>query len=354
MANYYYEGTDTLGNARKGTLEAIGYLEALQQLREKQILPIRVSKEGILRRIMHLRKAGNKEKFRITFCKQMSLMLEAGIPINQAVIVAVQGNNQSYQRLGERLAESLKKGYTLSDAMKLSEGCFTPFIIAITRAGELSGNLATALDRLHKMLARNHAVSEKLKQALTYPAFLVIAGMMMLMLLIRQILPVFATVFASMNARLPQSTSLLLEIGEHLQQYLLYAAGGVLLVMLLLKICRRQKSWAIKMDRLVLAVPLLGGLWWNKEQAVFFSTLSMLIGSGIRINYGVELLRDMCSNLYLRFQYESMLIWLSQGYGLANCLRRSRLYSPMVIAMVEAGEKTGELSNMLEIGRAHV
>ena len=348
MANYYYEGTDTLGNARKGTLEAIGYLEALQKLQEQQILPIKVAKEGILRRLLHPAKTGDKDKFRISFCKQMSLMLEAGIPINQAVKIAVQGNDQAYQRLGEKMAESLKKGYTLSDAMKLSEGYFTPFIIAITRAGEMSGNLAIALERLHRILERNHAVAEQLKRSLTYPAFLIIVSMMMLVLLIHQILPVFATVFASMNAQLPWTTSLLLEVGEHLQEYLLYAAGGVLFMMILLKVCRRRKSWAIKLDKLVLAVPLLGGLWWNKEQAIFFSTLSMLIGSGIRINYGVELLRDMCSNMYLRFQYESMLIQLSQGYGLAQCLKRSRMYAPMVVTMVEAGEKTGDLSNMLE------
>ena len=348
MANYYYEGTDALGNIRKGSLEAIGNMEALQKLREQQIIPIRVAREGILRKLLHPARTGDREKFRIAFCKQMSLMLEAGIPIDNAVKIAVQGNSSAYQRLGEKMAESLKKGYTLSDAMKLSEGYFTPFIVAITRAGELSGNLASSLERLHRILERNHAVSEKLKRALSYPAFLTVVSMMMLVLLIHQILPVFATVFASMDAQLPWTTLMLLALGEHLQDYLMYAAIGVLLAMAVLKLCRRRKSWAIRLDRMKLAVPLLGGLCRHKEEAVFFSTLSMLIGSGIRINYGVELLRDMCSNAYLKFSYESMLIQLSQGYGLASCLRRSQIYAPMVVTLVEAGERTGELSNMLD------
>ena len=353
MGCFCYKGADVQGKSLNGTLEAAGYLEAVQELRHQGIMPIKVVNEGLWHRLKRLFREGNwavwssNEAFVIGFCKQMSLMLEAGLPMDQAAVVAVSGGGAGYQQLGIRLADSLKRGYTLSESMKLAKGGFTPFVIAIIRAGERSGNLPEALESLHKVLEQNYAAAKKLKGALTYPGFLCILSLCMVVLLIHQVLPVFATVFTTMDVKLPWITELLLGLGDNLLKLVFYACGGILGGLVLTKVLRSNRQACMRLDQLKLKLPLLGRLWWQQEQAVFFGTMSMLIGSGIRINYGLELLGDMCTNAYLRFAYESMKLQISQGYSFAKCLKRSGLYSPMIEAMAEAGERTGELAAML-------
>ena len=142
-------------------------------------------------------------------------------------------------------------------------------------------------------------------------------------------------------------TRLLLELGDNLRQLVAYGCGGILGLLLIIKLFRRSRAMCIRLDKLKLKLPIVGRLWQHQEQAVFFGTLSMVLSSGVGINYGLELLEEMCPNAYLRFVYESMRMQLSQGYGLAGCLQRSGLYNPMVEAMAEAGERTGELAGML-------
>lgn len=353
MGSFSYKGTDARGNTRNGTLEAACYLEAVQELKQQGIMPIKVVSDGFWRHLERwFRKEcwgsqNSKEAFVIGFCKQMALMLEAGLPIDQAASIAVSGGGANYQRLGIKLSDSLKCGYTLSESMKLAKGQFSPFVIAITRVGEMSGNLPEALARLHKVLEQNQAAAKKLQGALTYPGFLCVLSLCMVVLLIHQVLPVFAAVFASMEAELPWTTNMLLKLGDNLQELLLYGCVGVLSLLLLIKLLRRSRTMSIKLDRMRLKLPLVGRLWWQQEQALFFSTMSILMGSGIRVNYGLELLADMCSNAYLKFMYESMKLQMTQGYSLAKCLQRSGLYTPMIEAMAEAGERTGELAGML-------
>lgn len=354
MGCFCYKGADIQGRSLKGSVEAAGYLEAVQELRQQGIMPIKVFREGVWHRLKRLFREGNwalwssREAFVIGFCKEMSLMLEAGLPMDQAAVVAVSGGGTRYQQLGIRLADSLKRGYTLSESMKLAQGGFSPFVIAITRAGEMSGNLPEALESLHKVLEQNHAAAKKLRGALTYPGFLCILSLGMVMLLIHQVLPVFATVFAAMDVNLPWITELLLGLGDNLPKLVLYACGGILGLVVLTKALGSNRYGSMRLDRLKLKLPVVGRLWWQQEQAVFFGTMSMLIGSGIRINHGLELLGNMCTNTYLRFVYESMRLQISQGHSFAKCLKGSGLYSPMIEAMAEAGERTGELATMLD------
>ncbi len=351
MESFFYEGTDTGGNRQQGRVEAAGYLEAVEKIKLQGLLPIKLWRQGLWGRLkerLRARSSSGKEAFVIAFCKEMSLMLEAGLPIDQATAIAAKGGGKGYGKIGIRLADNLKRGYALSESMKLAEGVFSPLVIAIARAGERSGNLPEALGRLHKILATSHAAREKLKGAMAYPAFLCLVSLSMLMLLVYQVLPVFATVFASMGAKVPWTTELLLGMGEHLELVLLYLCGGALGVFALVKCLRGSRTMAIRLDKGLLQIPFLGRLWWQQEQAVFFGTLSMLMASGVRVNYGLELLGEMCPNAYLKFAYESMGMQMSQGHSLARCLQRSGLYPPMVEAMVEAGEKTGELAGMLD------
>ena len=203
MHKYTYEGMNKAGSREKGYIQADSVKEAMTELRRQQIVPIKV------RRSWLPQQKNNLEKFRINFCKQMAVMLEAGIPTMQAVDISM-GNREDVKGM---LKDNLAKGYALSTAMQMSKGYFSDFMVSVVRAGELSGNLPQVLAKLHEILKKNHDSKEKLKGIMIYPMFLCSVSGFLMLLLLYQVLPVFATVFAGFDAQLPWITTMLLSWG---------------------------------------------------------------------------------------------------------------------------------------------
>ena len=337
MHKYCYVGLNNAGSREKGKIMAESVREAISKLQAQEIVPLKVSRSYLPEQ------KRNIEKFRINFCKQMAAMLGAGIPTLQAIDSAM-GDKDDAKRI---IKDNLAKGYALSTAMQMSKEYFSGFMVSVVRAGELSGNLPEVMLRLHDILKKNHASKEKIKGIMLYPLFLCCASGILIALLLYQVLPIFATVFASFDAELPWSTQLLLELGDNLS---LYLAQGLLLSFLLAgllyKIYHTVKG-GIFIDRIRLRLPLLGRLARRQEQAMFFNTMAMLIESGISIRSSIELLEHICQNLYLQFKYKSINRQLSQGSSLSAAMKLTGIYSAMEMAVVCAGEKSGELSAML-------
>ena len=337
MHKYTYEGMNKAGSREKGYIQADSVKEAMTELRRQQIVPIKV------RRIWLPQQKNNLEKFRINFCKQMAVMLEAGIPTMQAVDISM-GNREDVKGM---LKDNLAKGYALSTAMQMSKGYFSDFMVSVVRAGELSGNLPQVLSKLHEILKKNHDSKEKLKGIMIYPMFLCSVSGFLMLLLLYQVLPVFATVFAGFDAQLPWITTMLLKLGDNLTLYLGQGMVVFLLVGGILYRIYHTHKGGIFLDRLRLGMPLLGRLCRQREQAVFFNTMAMLINSGISIRRSLELLENICQNMYLQFKYKSMNRQLAQGSSLSGAMSVAGVYSHMEMTVVGAGEKSGELAGML-------
>ena len=337
MHKYCYVGLNNAGVKEKGKLMAESVREAISKLQAQEIVPLRVSRSYLPERKRNL------EKFRINFCKQMAVLLEAGIPALQAIDSAM-GSKEEAKRI---VKDSLVKGYALSTAMQMSKGYFSEFMVSVVRAGELSGNLPEVMQRLHDILKKNHDSKEKIKGIMFYPLFLCCASTVLIILLLYQVLPIFATVFAGFDAELPWSTRILLDIGDNLSVYLLQMLLLVILLAGLLYRIYHVGKGGIFLDRIRLRLPLWGRLARQQEQAMFFNTMAMLIGSGISIRSSLELLESICQNLYLQFKYKSINRQLAQGSSLSSAMKLTGLYSSMEMAVVCAGEKSGELPAML-------
>lgn len=337
MGRYSYVGINSAGNRENGRLLAGSAGEAMGELRRQRIVPLEV------KRCWLPEARGNVEELRINFCKQMSVMLEAGIPTMQAIDSAM-GDKEKVKKI---LKENLAKGYALSTSMQMAKGYFSEFMVSVVRAGELSGNLPEVLGRLHDILKKNHDSKEKIKGMMMYPFFLCCVSGVLIMLLLYQVLPVFATVFAGFDAQLPWITQMLLGLGDNLTLYM----GQAMLVMLLaagilFKVYHTDRG-GICLDRIRLRIPLLGRVLRQRELAIFFNTMAMLVNSGIPIRRSLELMEGMCQNMYLRFKYKSMNRQLAQGSSLSKAMHLAGVYSQMEMTVVHAGEKSGELGGML-------
>lgn len=347
MSVYVYEGYNARGIKCSDSLEAGSRETAVKLLQEQGIVPLSVRRRYKPWRHISLGQH-NPAAFRVNFCRQMASMLRAGIPILEAAQVFSQGSSTVLQRKLSKLITGLERGYSLAEAMGQAENMFTDFMIGVVRTGEISGNIAETLQRLYEILEKQRKMREKLKNAMLYPLFLCCLSMVMAGFLLQQVIPVFAEIFAGFEAQLPWTTLLLLQIKDNLQLYLLLIACACLLLTLSWKGLHKIQGIGIRLDRLVLRIPVFGSLRLKSEQAVFFSTLGLLVRSGIRVNYGMELLKNMCSNMFLKFFYISMLRQLEQGYALSTCMSKGKIYKPMVLTMITAGERTGELAEMLE------
>lgn len=345
MGIYCFEGFDRNGTRYRERLEADSRQEALAVLHRQELVITRLKRQSCVRRLVHRRRKCSV-KFQMNFCRQMSVMLAAGIPIAEAVNVLAADSSAAERGLGKLLAE-LQKGYALSDAMQRTEGCFSDFVIGAVKAGELSGNLEKTLLSLHDILSKRYEAEKKLHAAMLYPLLLCGLSIVLVIFLLYHVLPVFADVFAGFHAQLPWTTLLLLDIRDNLPVYVFRLLGGAMACLLLWHSAFRSRRLGTGLDRYRLRLPVWGRLYLRSEQALFLAALAMLVQGGIGLNYGIELMRNMSGNLYLRFYYDSLLRQLRQGYGFGSCLSRDGLYPAMAVTMVIGGEKTGELARML-------
>lgn len=320
-------------------------------LRERLLTLTGLHRESRLKSVWRSIWQHDLESFRINFCRQMYVMLGAGLPIPEAVrIIAGDGDMHSKKSM-ERLLLHLAKGCSLSASMELLEGMFSRTMLVMVRGGEMSGTLAEVFERLYLLLKKRHENTHRLKMALVYPCLLCVMSGVLIIFLLYQVLPVFAEVFAGFHAELPWTTQLLLKLRDGTGVYLA-GCGGALVMLLLHLLGRRFRRAGIFFDRLALHLPVWGDLAMRSEQAAFLATLSMLVRSGIRINQGVGVVREMSGNMYWQFAYESMSVQLEQGYSLGVCMEKAGMFPGVVLSMVKAGEQSGEMAKMLSYAGA--
>lgn len=347
MAEFKYTALSPDGSKEHGKITAEDKNAALALLHERGLSITQLKKISPWHGGVRWQLSTGQEKFRVNFCREMSLMLKAGIPIMEAVqIILSNAQGRRVSKL-QPMADALTKGYSLSAAMQASKGCFSEFMIAMVKAGEVAGNVAEILLQLHVLLKKRQAAHEKLQTAMIYPAILILLSMLMIGFLLYQVLPIFAEVFADFGAELPWTTELLLNISSN---FAVYGPAAVIILTGIYVLCRFGSSVervAVKRDKFLLHIPVWGELCRQSEAGIFFTTLSMLTRSSIPLDHGLELMDRMGDNRYFSFMYGSMCRQLKQGAVLSECLEQQGIFSAMTINLVKAGERSGELSEML-------
>jgi type IV pilus assembly protein PilC len=291
---------------------------------------------------------GIKTRDVVIFTRQFSTMINAGLPLVQALdILAQQTENKDLASITKQVVYDVESGHTLADALRKHPKGFTDLYVNMVAAGEAGGILDTILLRLAQFLEKNDAIIRKVKGAMVYPTVIFsVAGLAIAVLLIF-VIPTFQSMFASAGIALPLPTRIVIIASDLLQGYwwLMLALMGVGAF----AVNRYYKTapGKLNIDRLLLHMPVLGDLIRKSAVSRFTRTLGTLISSGVSILDGLEITARTAGNMVIHNAVMESRASIAGGETISAPLQRSKVFPPMVISMIAVGEQTGGLDEML-------
>ena len=355
MAIFVWEGRTAQGRLVKGdNLEAPDVAAALARLREQRIRPIpsRVREKGKgLEREISIPGFGDKvtTKDISVATRQLATMIDAGLPIVQCLDILGQ---QSESKLLCKTVNTVKKdvegGSTLADALRKHPKVFDDLYVNMVEAGEAGGILNTILNRIALFIEKANRLKKKVKGAMIYPCAIVGVAVIVVAVLMIFVIPVFAELYGSMGQALPLPTQICIDISNWFVSYWYLLVAAVTGMIMGLSCYYKTPSGHMNIDRLMLRMPIIGDLLRKVAVARFSQNMSLLLSSGVPILDGLAITGKTAGNKVVEKAIMESRVSISQGKTVAEPLRDSKIFPPLVCQMVAVGESTGGLDTMLK------
>lgn len=282
------------------------------------------------------------------FCKQMSVMLESGIPLNNAVdILEQQATSKNLKSSLKIVSKSLKEGSQLSKAMLDQEGMFPDLLIRMVQAGEKTGKLDEVLEKMSEHYNKELKTSRQIRGAMIYPAVLAFLAVAAVLALLYIVIPSFSGIFEQSGMDMPLPTRIVLAASNFVRSYwyILFGVTGIL-VFLFLRY-RSTEAGRYQLDRLKLWLPVIKGPMQKIVTARFASTLAILTSAGIPLVEAIESAAATTNNAVVIEKMKIANEGLQKGERLTGMITSTGLFPPMMLSMVKIGEESGSLESML-------
>ena len=354
MAIFVWEGRTAQGRIVKGdTLEAPNVEAALARLREQRIRPIanKVREKGAgLDKELSIPGFGptvsTKELSVAT--RQLATMIDAGLPIVQCLdILGEQSENKLLRTTITTIRRDVEGGCTLADALRKHPKIFDDLYVNMVEAGEAGGILNTILNRIALFIEKASRLKKKVKGAMIYPVAIVLVAVIVVAILMIFVIPVFAELYGSMGQALPAPTQICINISNFFVAYwwlMLLTAIGVVMG---IKLYYKTPQGHMKIDALLLRMPVIGDLLRKVAVARFSQNMALLLSSGVPILDGLAITGKTAGNKVVEKAIMESRVSISKGNTVAEPLRESKIFPPLVCQMVAVGESTGGLDGML-------
>jgi type IV pilus assembly protein PilC len=275
-------------------------------------------------------------------------MINAGLPLVQALdILAKQSENKVLQEITRAVVFDVESGHTVADALGKHPKAFSDLYVNMVAAGEAGGILDTILMRLATFMEKNDALVRKVKGAMTYPAVIMSVAAIAIMVLLIFVIPVFESMFASVGLALPLPTRIVIGASKFLQGYWWAMIIGLVGSTYMLKQYYATSDGKLRIDRLMLSLPVLGDVLRKSAVSRFTRTLGTLISSGVSILDGLEITAKTAGNRVIQDAIMASRASIAGGDTISAPLQKSAVFPPMVISMIAVGEQTGGLDEML-------
>ena len=350
MPVYLWKGTTKKGEIKKGEMEAPDESAVRIQLRRQRIRPGSIKKKpkDLLENIPFLQQKV-KEKDIVVFSRQFATMINAGLPIIQCLeLLGAEEQNKTFAKIIKSIKEDIEGGSSLSDALKKHQDVFNDLFINLVAAGEAGGILDVILNRLSAYMEKAMNLKRKVKGAMTYPISVLVIAIAVVILLLYKVVPVFDDMFSSMGSALPGPTQFLVDMSRFVQNNILYIIGSMILVVFIFRKYYKTEGGRLRIDRVVLSLPVFGVLLKKVAVAKFSRTLSTMMGSGVPILDGLEIVSKTAGNKVVENALMDTRRSISEGKTIAEPLSESGIFPSMVVSMISVGENTGALDAMLE------
>ena len=378
MPKYNYVAMDAHGKETKGTLEVASQNEAIGRIKEMNLFPTKIvevekgkeksdKKAGPAPKTGAKKKGGKgfnvniniqipglsgrvKSKVLTTFTRQLATLVDAGLPLLRGLrVLEKQERNPTLKSIIGELAVAIEGGSTFSEGLAQHPKVFNRLFVNMVKAGELGGVLEVVLNRLSEFMEKAQKIKGKVVAAMFYPIAVLVVATVILTILMVYVIPKFKLVFADMlnGEQLPAFTRLVLGISDIIKDHFIYTIAGVAVLVVIFLVFIRTRFGRRVFDKFKLKVPVIGPVVSKVAISRFTRTLGTLVSSGVPILQALTIVKETAGNVIIGNAVGAIHESVKEGETITAPLEASGVFPPMVISMVDVGEQTGALPEML-------
>jgi len=358
MPFFAYKGRNARGELLQGVLEGVDSGAIADQLFGTGVTPLEIT--ATTRKAAAAGDGDDRLWARLTrkkvtsldvqlFSRQIHTLLKSGVPIMRGLAgLQESATNKSFGRVIQDLRESLDAGRELSVAMRRHTACFTPFYLSMVRVGEMTGRLDDVFLRLFDHLEFDRDMRDRVKTALRYPTFVVIAMIAAMVVVNVFVIPQFEKVFKSFHAELPLMTRILIATSRFTVAYWPLLLGAAVAALFGFRAWTRTVSGRLAWDRIKLRMPVAGKIIHKATMARFARSFALSVRSGVPIVQALTVVAQTADNAYLTQRIEGMRDGVERGENILRTATNAAVFTPVVLQMVAVGEESGSLDDMMD------
>ncbi len=372
MPKFKYVALDAKGHETSGEVDAENQTAAIGKIREKGLFPTNVSADdgraqkqkkaqspgaagaggGVMKMELRMPAFLNrvKPKQLMVFTRQLATLVDAGLPLLRGLqVLQKQERHPTLKKSVQAMADSIESGGTFAEALAQQPKIFNKLFVSMVKAGELGGVLEVVLVRLAEFMEKAQKIKSKIVSAMVYPVVVLIMAMTILTFLMIFIVPKFQEIFTGMleGSQLPFLTQFVMNISRVMTHRLPWVVLIIVILVVLIKMLGRAKTGRYLIDRIKLRMPVFGILIRKTAIGRFTRTLGTLMTSGVPLLQALMIVRETVGNEVISRAVTTIHDSVKEGENMAPPIEASKVFPPMVVSMVEVGEETGELPEML-------
>lgn len=347
MPTFVYSARNANGEIQNGEMDLASRDDVVGNLRRQRLVPIKIEEKKAAGKGITIG-SGVGTRDVVIFTRQFATMINSGLPLVQSLdILAKQTENKVLRGTIQQVLYDVEAGQTLADAMGGHKKVFSELYVNMVAAGEAGGILDTILLRLATFLEKADALRRKIKGAMIYPGVIFSVAVGAVAVLLIFVIPTFQTMFDSAGVPLPAPTQLVITMSKILKGYWWACILAIAAAVFFIRSYYKTPAGHLAIDAFLLRVPILGSLLRKSAVARFTRTLGTLVSSGVSILDGLEITAKTAGNRVLHDAIMASRASIAGGETISEPLRVSGVFPPMVIQMINVGEQTGGLDDML-------
>ena len=350
METFSYTAVGADGKEKKGTVIAETREDAARSLKDQGLLPMSIGKQSALDKDINFSfgKKGVKVRDLSVFCRQFSSIIKAGVNvINALSMMSEQTENKKLKAAIKNVQSNVEKGETLSSAMRPVGDIFPPLLISMVAAGEASGSLETAIERMAIQFEKDAKISGMVKKAMIYPIILIIVMIGVVIAMMMFVIPNFMDMFEGLDAEMPFMTVMVINMSNFILDrwwLLLLIVVGIVFAY---KSYYKTDAGRHVIDRIKIKIPVFGVLTVKTACARFSRIMSTLLSAGMPMISAIEIAAGTMDNVLFKDALQKVRSGVALGMGFSQQIGVTRLFPAMLVHMVGIGEETGNIEDML-------
>lgn len=351
MASFQYVAVNKGGRQVKGVVEAENQMKATASIKADGLVPVEIKEQGVLDKDIQFDIFKKKVKVRdlSLFCRQFVSMHRAGVTILESLkLLMEQCENDTLKEATQQAYLDVQKGDTLANSLKKRSDVFPGLLIQMVAAGEASGSLDIAFERMAVQFEKSARIQGLVKKAMVYPIVVACVAVLIVIVLLTVVVPNFIAMFADMDIKMPAITLAVVAMSEFLQKFWWLVAIIVAALVAGFMYAKKTPTGEEIIAKAALIIPMFGKLTTKANSAKFARNLSTMLAAGIPLPEAVEITAETMSNLYFKRAMMAAKSDVMQGVPLSQPMERCGLFPPMVYHMTRIGEETGNMEEMLD------